>query len=124
MSCALREKALRSRPRPLMQHWTEDIAEKQHCRLVSMSDMFVQQEPTRMQFTWDTSLRPLSENSCEFTDSISVFETDEYLAFVNKSAASPEQTRDETQGAHDADNAKKTPNFAKSIDEESLIDCR
>src|SRR6266404_5857169 len=43
-------------PGLMVQHWTEDIAEKQHCRLVSLSDMFVQQERTKMQLTWDTSV--------------------------------------------------------------------
>ena len=37
-------------------HWTEDFAEKQHCRLVSVSDMFVRQERTKMQLTWDSSV--------------------------------------------------------------------
>src|ERR1700730_7108755 len=37
---------------------------KQHCRLVSLSDMFVQQERTKVQLTWDLSVKPLSENSC------------------------------------------------------------
>ncbi len=95
-------------PGLMVQHWTEDIAEKQHCRLVSLSDMFVQQERTKMQLTWDT------------TDTISVFETDEYLAFVKKSGASPEQMRDETQRALDAHNAEETPNFAKSIERRVL----
>jgi hypothetical protein len=39
-------------------------SEKQHCRLVSPSDMFVQQERTKVQLTWDLSVKPLSENSC------------------------------------------------------------
>jgi len=107
-------------PGLMVQHWTEDIAEKQHCRLVSLSDMFVQQQRTKMQLTWDTSVRPLSENSCEFTDTIAVFETDEYLAFVKKSGVSPEQMRDETQRALDAHNAEETPNFAKSIERRVL----
>jgi len=111
-------------PGLMVQHWTEDIAEKQHCRLVSLSDMFVQQERTKMQLTWDTSVRPLSENSCEFTDTISVFETDEYLAFVKKSGASPEQMRDETQRALDAHNAEGNTQFRQEHREESLIDCR
>jgi len=73
-------------PGLMVQHCTEDITETQHCRLVSPSDMFVQQERTKMQLTWDTSVRPLSENSREFTDTISVFESDEYLAFVKRAA--------------------------------------
>jgi hypothetical protein len=36
-------------------------------------------------------VKPLSESSCYFTDSISMSETEDYLAFVEKSGASPEQ---------------------------------
>jgi len=53
-------------------------------------------------------------------DSISVFETDEYLAFVEKSGASPEQVKDTIQRAIDAHNAEETPNFAKSIERKAL----
>ncbi len=65
-------------PGLMVQHWTEDIAEK----------------------------------------------TDEYLAFVKKSGASPEQMRDETQRALDAHNAEETPNFAKSIENKALSTSR
>src|SRR6266850_5906085 len=103
-----------------VQHWTEDIAEKEHCRLVSRSDMFAQQERVKMQLTWDLIVKPLSGNTCEFTDTISVFETDDYLAFVKKSGAPPEQLRDAVQRALDAHNAEETPNFAKSIEGRAL----
>jgi hypothetical protein len=53
-----------------------------------------------------------------------VFETDEYLAFVKKSGATPEQMRDETQRALDAHNAEETPNFAKSIESKALSTSR
>jgi hypothetical protein len=103
-----------------VQHWTEDIAEKQHCRLVSLSDMFVQQERTKVQLSRELTVKPLSENSCEFTDSISLFETDDHLAFVEKSGASLEQVNDTIQRAIDAHNAEETPNFAKSIERRAL----
>jgi len=77
-----------------------------------------------MQRTWDLSVKPLSENSCEFTNSISVFETDDYLAFVEKSDAAPEQARDMIQRAIDAHNAEETPQFREQHREESPIDPR
>jgi len=48
-------------PSLLVQHWTDEIAEKQNCRLVSLSDMFAQQERTKVQLTWDMTVKPLSE---------------------------------------------------------------
>jgi hypothetical protein len=73
-----------------------------------------------MQFAWDLTVKPLSESSCEFTDLISVFETDGYLAFVEKSGAAPEQVKDAMQRAIDAHHAEETPNFAKSIERRAL----
>jgi hypothetical protein len=82
--------------------------------------MFAQQERTKVQLTWDLTVKPLSGSTCEFTDSISMFETDEYLAFVEKSGAPHEQVRDAVQRAIDAHNAEETPNFAKSIERRAL----
>jgi hypothetical protein len=104
-------------PGLMVQHWIEDIAEKQHCRLVSLSDTFAQQEHRKVQ---DLTVKPLSESSCEFTNSISVFGTDEVLAFVEKSDAPTEQVKDAVQRALDAHNAEETPNFAKSIERRTL----
>src|SRR3979411_509844 len=42
-------------PALMVQHWTEEIAEKRHGRLVSLSDMFAQQGRTRVLLTWDMS---------------------------------------------------------------------
>jgi hypothetical protein len=108
------------RPGLMIQHWVEDIAEKQHCRLVSLSDMFAQQERSKMQLAWDMGVKPLSASSCEFTNSLSVFGTDEFLAFVLKIDAPSEQLKKEVQRALDAHNAEETPNFARSIERRTL----
>jgi hypothetical protein len=107
-------------PALMVQHWTEEIADKQHCRLVSLSDMIDQQQRAKVQFAWDITVKPLSESSCEFTNSISVFGTDEFLTFVEKSDAPPEQVRDAVQRALDPHNAEETPNFVKSIERKTL----
>ena len=36
-------------PGLMVQHWTEETAEKQHCRLVSLSDMFFEQQRSKVQ---------------------------------------------------------------------------
>ena len=107
-------------PALMVQHWTEEIADKQHCRLVSLSDLFDQQQRAKIQLAWDMTVKPLSESSCEFTNSISVFGTDEFLTFVEKSNAPPEQIKETVQRALDAHNAEETPNFAKSIERKAL----
>jgi hypothetical protein len=91
----------------MVQHWTKEIADKQLCRLVSLSDMFDQQQRAKVQFAWDITVKPLSESGCEFTNSISVFGTDEFSTFVEKSDAPPEQVRDAVQRALDPHNAEE-----------------
>jgi hypothetical protein len=95
--------------RLMVQHWTEETAERQHCRLVSLSDMFIQQQRSEMQLAWDMTVKPLSESSCEFTNSIFLFETDALLAFFENGDAPPEQVRDALQRALDAHNEEETP---------------
>ena len=107
-------------PGLMVQHWTEETADKQHCRLVSLSDMFIQQQRSKMRLAWDMTVKPLSESSCEFTNSIFLFETDALLAFFENGGAPPEQVRDALQRALDAHNEEETPNFAKSIEMRTL----
>jgi hypothetical protein len=107
-------------PGLMVQHWTEEIADKQHCRLVSLSDMFIQQQRSKMRLAWDTTVKLLSASSCEFTNSLLVFETDALLAFFENGGAPPEQVRDALQRALDAHNEEETPNFAKSIEMRTL----
>ena len=107
-------------PALMVQHWTEEIADKQHCRLVSLSDLFDQLQHAKIQLAWDMTVKPLSESSCEFTNSIFLFETDALLAFFENGGAPPEQVRDALQRALDAHNEEETPNFAKSIEMRTL----
>ena len=107
-------------PGLMVQHWTEETAEKQHCRLVSLSDMFVEQQRSKVQLSWEMTVKPLSNSSCEFTNSIFLFETDALLAFFENGDAPPEQARDALQRALDAHNEEETPNFAKSIERRTV----
>jgi hypothetical protein len=66
------------------------------------------------------TVKPLSNGSCEFTNSILLFETDALLAFFENGDAPPEQARDALQRALDAHNAEETPNFAKSIERRTV----
>jgi hypothetical protein len=66
------------------------------------------------------TVKPLSESSCEFRDAITVFETQEYLAFVAKSGVPAEHMKAGVKQALDAHNAEETPSFAKSIERKAL----
>jgi hypothetical protein len=103
----------------LVQHWTEDAADKVHSRLVSRSDVFAPQR-AKMQLVWDMAVKPLSATSCEFTNSLFLFETDDLTAFVERSGGPAEQVREALQRTIDDHNAEETPNFAKSVEKKAL----
>ncbi len=107
-------------PGLIVQHWTEDIADKDHLRVVSLSDMFVQQNRVKVQLSWDMLLKPLSADSCELTNHISIFETADFLTFVEKSGVPLEQMKDAIKSAIDAHNAEETPNFARNIETKAI----
>jgi len=67
-----------------------------------------------VQLAWEMTVKPLSESSCEFTDAITIFETQEYLAFVAKSGVPAEHMKAGVKQALDAHNAEETLSFAKS----------
>jgi hypothetical protein len=103
----------------LVQHWTEDAADKVHSRLVSRSDVFAPQR-AKLQLVWDMAVKPLSATSCEFTNSLFLYETDGLIAFVESSGGPAEQVRETLQRTIDAHNAEETPKFAKSVEKKAL----
>lgn len=103
-------------PGLMVQHWKEQITEKQHIHLTSVSDMFVQNERTTLQLTWDMKVKALSTDSCEFTDTITLYDTPTLREFVEKSGVPVAQLLAGVKQAIDAHNAEETPNFARSIE--------
>lgn len=107
-------------PGLLIQHWKEEITEKQHIHLTSVSDMFVQGQRATVQLTWDMKVKAVSADTCEFTDTITLYDTPTLRAFVEKSGVPLDQMLAETKQAIDAHNAEETPNFARSIEKRTL----
>ena len=51
----------------VIQHYVAEVAEKQHCHMVSLSDVLTPRGWTTVQVIWDLSV-PLDANSCEYTN--------------------------------------------------------
>jgi hypothetical protein len=67
-----------------VQHYVEDIAEKQHCLIISTSDVFASGNRTTVQVVWKLIAKPLSDITCEFTNVVLVHTTDDYENFIGK----------------------------------------
>jgi hypothetical protein len=99
----------------IIQHYVEDIAEKQHCRVISTSDVFANGNRTTAEVVWELIAKPLSDSTCEFTNVVLVHTTDAYEDFLEESGITFEQAKAALESAVKAHNAEETPLFARSI---------
>ncbi len=107
-------------PGLILEHYVEDISERHHCRLISLSDVLAPQGRTRIQVRWEMIATALTENTCELTNNVVTGATDDYLAFLEKNGVPYEAAKEAMQKALDAHNHEETPNFAKSIARKAL----
>jgi hypothetical protein len=103
-----------------VQHYVEDVAEKHHVRLVSLSDTFSPNGHTRVQVVWELSVRPLDPGRCEFTNHVHGKATDELYAFLDRYGLPFEAAKQARRQASEAHNRIETPLFAKSIERHTL----
>jgi hypothetical protein len=104
----------------VVEHYVEDILERQHCRVISTSDVFVQGSRTTVHVVWELSVTPLTDSSCEFLNLVTVHTTDDYEVFIAHSGITYEQAKAAMESAVGAHNAEETPLFAKSIERKAL----
>jgi hypothetical protein len=105
----------------VVEHYVEDILERQRCRVVSTSDVLVQGGRTTAHVVWELSVTPLTESSCEFTNFVLVHTTDSYETFIEHNGVTYEQAKAAMESAVGAHNAEETPLFAKSIERKALL---
>ncbi len=104
----------------VIQHYHAEIHEPLHCRMVSISDAITKNGRSKVKVVWDLSAKPLDDRSCEYTNHINAYATDEFLEFIQLHGITFEQAAAARQAASDAHNKEETPNFAKSIEGRAL----
>ena len=67
---------------PMVQHYVEQIAEKDHLVLNSVSDLFAPAGRTTMLVMWELSVKELSPGQCEFTNHVRTRATPEFWDFL------------------------------------------
>jgi hypothetical protein len=77
----------------MVQHYIETLAEKDHLILDSTSDVFTPTGQTTIHVTWELSAKKLGAESCEFTNHVSSYATEEFLTFLNRHGIPFEQHR-------------------------------
>lgn len=105
---------------PMVQHYVEDIGERDHLRLVSNSDIFTPTGRIKVGVIWDLSVRKIDEQSCEFTNTVHSSATAELLDLLAKQGIPWDVFKSARKPISEAHNRQETPFFAKSIERHAL----
>ena len=105
---------------PMVQHYVEEIAEPDHLRLVSSSDIFTPTGRIKVGVIWDLSVKKIDGNTCEFTNEVHSSFTPELLESLAKQGIPREVFQAARKPISEAHNRQETPLYAKSIERHAL----
>ena len=102
----------------MVQHYVEDIAERSHCRLVSLSDSIGPDIATRVKIVviWTFTADAVDADTTRFTNRVEVRTAPGYLEALEKRGVPFAAASEGAQRALSAHNAEETPLFAKDIE--------
>jgi len=105
---------------PMVQHYVEQLAERHHLVLDSVSDLFTAAGRTRILVRWELSVKPMGGGKCEFTNHVRSRATDEFLEFLGRQGIPFDVFCSQRQPMSTAHNRQETPFFAASIERHAL----
>jgi hypothetical protein len=105
---------------PMVQHYVEQVAEKHHLVLDSVSDLFTATGRTKILVMWELSVKPVSAGKCEFTNHVRSRATQEFWDFLARQGIPFEVFRAQREPISTAHNRQETPFFAASIERHAL----
>jgi hypothetical protein len=104
----------------MVQHYVETLGEMDRLVLESISDVFTPSGRTTIRVVWELSVKAIDEKSCEFTNHVMSFPTEEMLTFLDRQGIPFEVFRAQRQPMSIAHNQGETPLFAASIERAAL----
>lgn len=104
----------------LIQHYVQEIGERNHCRVSSVSDSFSPLGESKLGVTWETKVQALTEETCEFSNRVIVSSTKHFEELL-KSKGMTDLSFLITEMAANArsHNQEETPAFAKDIEQKA-----
>jgi hypothetical protein len=105
---------------PMVQHYVETTSEPHHLVLQSVSDLFTAAGRTTMVVMWELSVAPIDGTSCQFTNHVRTWPTEEFGAYLDHQGIPFDVFRAQRQPFSIAHNAAETPLFAASIERHAL----
>jgi hypothetical protein len=104
----------------IVEHYVEDISEKLHCRVHSISDLLIGREYTTDEVVWELIAEHKGGDYHEFTNNVWCWTTAKYDQYLADHQIPYDVARDQFQTAVAAHNAEETPFFAASIERHAL----
>ncbi len=105
---------------PLESIEVEQVSDKHHLVLDSVSDLFTGAGRTKILVRWELSVKELSAGKCEFTNHARSRATPEFLDFLARQGIPFEVFRAQREPISTAHNRQETPFFAASIERHAL----
>ena len=100
----------------VIQHYVAEVHTPHLCRMISQSDSITPAGRTKVQVTWELSVKRIDENTCEYSNLVHSIATEQSLAFFKEHGISFESAAAARQEASSSHNREETPLFAKSIE--------
>lgn len=66
----------------LIQNYIEEVGEKGHCRVNSISDSFSTAGRTKLGIIWELKVEKHTDRSCKFINEVKVLMTDEFSSLL------------------------------------------
>jgi hypothetical protein len=104
----------------MVQHYVEDVAEPDHLRLVSLSDLFTPSGRTKIEVIWDLRVRKVDDATCEFTNTVRSAAPPEMQEFLAHQGLAFDPFRAARRPNSEAHNRQETPEYARSIERHAL----
>ncbi len=105
----------------LIQHYIEDIGQRNHCCVNSISDSLSPAGRTTLGIRWELKVKKISDSSSEFSNHVVISLTDQFMDGIKKSnIIDLEPIRKDMNQNLKAHNEEETPLFAKDIEKKAL----
>ncbi|GAA5165161.1 MULTISPECIES: hypothetical protein [Amycolatopsis] len=99
----------------VIQHYVYEIAEKDHCHMVSLSDVFTPRGWTTTQVIWDLKAERIDEHTSKYTNTVTSHPTADFMRFIEAQGQTFEEAAAARQAASGDHCRRETPLYAASI---------
>ena len=104
----------------MVQHYQEEISERNHLVLTSFSDVFTPTGRVVIHVKWELSVKAISDTQCEFTNHVTSHATEDMMQSLERQGIPFEVFRSQRQPNSIYHNRMETPLFAASIEKAAL----